>query len=245
MSKVVATTVLPEDSGEVLTFGDTGDAIAISGDSLNVNVIQDAGGNNMITSDGAGTLTVPSAFGGAFNLLTTNTFTGSTTSNFTTLINSTYDVYCFRWNQVHANTSHPHFTFNGSIDGGSNYNVTKTTTYFDAYHNESNTNAVLTYASTRDLAGSTSYQPLDSDDNSDEADSASTGELWLFAPSSTIFMKQFYSTANYKGYDSGPNSVNTFVGGYFDTTSAIDAVSFKMESGSMDGEIKMYGISKS
>ena len=128
MSKVVATTVLPEDSGEVLTFGDTGDAIAISGDSLNLNKLQDAGGNNIFTSDGSGTLTVPSAFGGAFNLLNTNTFTGTTSSNFTTLIDSTYDVYCFRWNRVHANTSHPHFTFNGSTDSGSNYNVTKTTT---------------------------------------------------------------------------------------------------------------------
>ena len=92
MSKVVATTVLPEDSGEVLTFGDTGDAIAISGDSLNLNKLQDAGGNNIFTSDGSGNLTVPSAFGGAMNLLTTNTFTGTTTSNFTTLIDSTYDV---------------------------------------------------------------------------------------------------------------------------------------------------------
>ena len=54
MSKVVATTVLPEDSGEVLTFGDTSDAIAISGDSLNLNKLQDAGGNNIFTSDGSG-----------------------------------------------------------------------------------------------------------------------------------------------------------------------------------------------
>ena len=246
MSKVVATTVLPEDSGEVLTFGDTGDAIAISGDSLNLNVLQDAGGNNIFTSDGSGNLTVPSALGGAMNLLNTNTFTGTTTSNFTTLINSTYDVYCFRWNQVHANTSHPHFTFNGSIDGGSNYNVTKTTTYFNAYHLETGTSYYLSYSTSRDLAQSTSYQPLDSDDNSDGSDSASVGVLWLFSPSGTTYVKQFYSTSNNMGYDSsGHASVNVYVGGYFNTTSAIDAISFKMESGSMDGEIKMYGISKS
>ena len=112
MSKVVATTVLPEDSGEVLTFGDTGDAIAISGDSLNLNVLQDAGGNNMITSDGSGNLTVPSGLGGAMNLLTTNTFTGTTTSNFTTKITSTYDVYCFKFIMINPATDNADFMFN-------------------------------------------------------------------------------------------------------------------------------------
>ena len=122
MSKVVATTVLPEDTGEVLTFGDTGDAIAISGDSLNLNKLQDAGGNNIFTSDGSGTLTVPSAFGGAFNLLTTNTFTGVASSAFTSLIDSTYDAYCFRYNAI-SPAAQAHFEFQCSTDGGSNYNL--------------------------------------------------------------------------------------------------------------------------
>ena len=114
MSKVVATTVLPEDSGEVLTFGDTGDVIAISGDSLNLNNLQDAGGNNIITSDGVGNLTVNSAFGGAMNLLTTNTFTDQASSSFTSLVGSTYDVYIFTFIVINLRTSNFYKIFNVS-----------------------------------------------------------------------------------------------------------------------------------
>ena len=243
MSKVVATTVLPEDSGEVLTFGDTGDAIAISGDSLNLNVLQDAGGNNMITSDGSGNLTVPSGLGGAMKLLATNTFTGTTTSNFTANIDSTYDVYIFRYNPIYP-ASAVDFTFNGSTDGGSNYNITKTTTYFQAWHQESDAGYDFSYQTGRDLAQSTSYQILMSTLDI-ASDANTTGELHLFNPSSTTYIKNFYAIST--GMESGLSggTLSAYVGGYFNTTSALNAISFKMASGNMDGEIKMYGISKS
>ena len=245
MSKVVATTVLPEDSGEVLTFGDTGDASAISGDSLNLNKLQDAGGNNIFTSDGSGTLTVPSAFGGAFNLLTTNTFTGSTTSNFTTLIDSTYDVYIFKWNAVNPATDQAYFTFQCSTDGGSNYNVSMTTTIFSVYHYENDTGSVgPNYDTGQDQAQGTSYQTINRYCGS-AADACAAGELYLFAPSNTTFMKQFYAVGNNMEGGGAPGTMETFSGGYFDTTTALNAISFKMSTGNMDGEIKMYGISKS
>ena len=238
MSKVVATTVLPEDSGEVLTFGDTGDAIAISGDSLNVNVIEDAGGNNMITSDGAGTLTVNSAFGGAFNLLNTNVFFGATTSNFTTLIDSTYDVYRFTFTAMNPASDNVNFTFQCSIDGGSNYNVTMTTTSFEAI----NPAAGLSYMAGDDQAQGTSYQHL-CFDIGNATDECCVGELYLFNPSSTTYVKNWYCTS--QGYHTSDYTINDFTAGYFNTTSALNAISFKMSSGIMDGEIKMYGISKS
>ena len=242
MSKVVATTVLPEDSGEVLTFGDTGDAIAISGDSLNLNVLQDAGGNNIITSDGAGNLTINSGLGGAMNLLDTNTFTDAASSSFTTLIDSTYDVYRFTFVGMNPATNKPEFQFQCSTDGGSNYNVTMTTTYFISYHDETDSNSGLDYSTTFDQAQGTAYQTL-VQDIGDDSDSSGDGELHLFAPSSTVFMKQFYTRANVNNGDEYTN--NTFIGGYFNTTSAINAISFKMSSGNFDGTIKMYGISKS
>ena len=242
MSKVVATTVLPEDSGEVLTFGDTGDAIAISGDSLNLNVLQDAGGNNMITSDGSGNLTVNSGLGGAMNLLATNTFAGTTSSAFTTLIDSTYDVYIFKFIDINPATNTSDFLFNGSIDGGSNYNVTKTTTNFNVYNAEVGGTPAISYDSSNDLAQSTAYQSL-ALDIGNGADECLVGELYLFAPSSTTYAKQFYSRSNY--YWTGDGSEERYIGGYFNTTSAITAMNFKMDSGNMDGEIKMYGISKS
>ena len=238
MSKVVATTVLPEDSGEVLTFGDTGDAIAISGDSLNLNVLQDAGGNNIFTSNGSGTIT-STALGGAYKLLTTNTFTDQASSSFTTLIDSTYDVYIFKWYTINPATDDQYFTFNGSTDGGSNYNITKTTTYFSAYHDEANTYADLGYSSGQDLAQSTSYQRL-SGGLGNDSDANQAGELHLFAPSNTTYVKHFYITAN--GYKNDSGTSNVYIAGFFNNTSAINAIGFKFESGNFDGTIKMYGL---
>ena len=242
MSKVVATTVLPEDSGEVLTFGDTGDAIAISGDSLNLNKLQDAGGNNIITSDGAGNLTVNSGLGGAMNLLATNTFTDQASSAFTTLINSTYDVYIFKFNAINPASENAEFTVNFSSDGGSNYNVTKTTTLFYAYHNEADTDTALSYYAAHDIAQGTGYQTL-TEGSGAGADECGVGELYLFNPSSTTYVKNFYATINY--YHAANYSQNQYAAGLLETKSAINAIDFKMDSGNMDGEIKMYGISKS
>ena len=47
-----------------------------------------------------------------------------------------------------------------STDAGSNYNVTKTTTFFEAYHFENDSETGLTYQSTLDLAQSTDFQSV-------------------------------------------------------------------------------------
>ena len=182
--------------------------------------------------------------GGAFKHLTTNTFTGTTTSNFTTKIDSTYDVYCFKWNATNPATDQAHFTFQCSIDGGSNYNVTMTTSCFSTYHYENDTGAALNYASSEDQAQGTAYQVIGRY-CSNAADACGSGEMYLFNPSSTTYVKHFYSTGNNMEGGGSPGTMETFSAGYFNTTSALNAASFKMSSGNMDGEIKMYGISKS
>ena len=67
------------------------------------------------------------------------------------------------------------------------------------------------------------------------------GTLTLFNPSSTTFVKHFISNCN---GNNANYSQNEFSAGYFNTTSAIDAIQFKMASGNIDsGVIKLYGIS--
>ena len=70
-----------------------------------------------------------------------------------------------------------------------------------------------------------------------------SGTMHLFNPSSTTFAKHFFArTVNYS-YTPGYN-FDANVGGYFNTTSVINAVQFKMSSGNIDdGVIKLYGIS--
>jgi hypothetical protein len=178
---------------------------------------------------------------GALTLLSTQTASASASIEFTSGIDSTYDSYVFKYISIHPATNNTQFTFNLSTDGGSNYNVTKTTTYFDAYHDEADTGTDLRYLATSDLAQSTAYQPLGiSVGNLD--DETISGEIQIFNPSSTTFVKHFISRSN--TYYSADYSVDTYVAGYGNTTSAVNAISFKFVSGNIDdGIIKLYGVS--
>ena len=181
--------------------------------------------------------------GGAMNLLETQTASSSSTLSFTSNIDSTYKEYVFKFYDIHTNADQVDLTFNGSIDTGSNYNVTKTTTFFESFHNEGDSSAEVGYLAGADLAQSTAFQPLASG-LGNANDESLAGTLHLFNPSDTTFVKNFISIIN-QSYRIGlPGSINQFVAGYFNTTSAIDAVQFKMESGNIDaGVIKLYGIS--
>jgi hypothetical protein len=245
MSKVVTTTIAPNAAGgDTVTLGGTGDSVVITNNDIRTNVLQDAGGNAVFTSNGSGTLSgMNSGFGGALNLLSTQTASGAASVSFTTQLTSTYDVYCFKFLGIHP-SANSNFQFNGSIDGGSNYNVTKTTSWFRAEHYEDSASSTLAYAGGNDLASSTSYQMIFQGMSVDNDDSGS-GELWLFGPSSTTYVKQFYITVQYKNPSAAGLSTHGFCGGYFTSTSAIDALNFNMASGTFDGNIKLYGISKS
>jgi len=177
--------------------------------------------------------------GGSMNLISTQTASSSSTISFTSGIDSTYDEYVFKFYDIHPATNSASLTFNGSSDTGSNYNVTKTTSVFRAYHEQSGASSALGYRTSDDLAQSTNFQILNFEINNDN-DSSGVGELKLFNPSSTTFVKHFIHTGNSV---QSTYTRNDFVAGYFNTTSVIDAVQFKMSSGNIDsGDICLYGI---
>jgi len=178
---------------------------------------------------------------GALTLLSTQTASNSTSLSFTTGIDSTYKEYMFKFINMHPATDGVDFTFNGSTDGGSNYNVTKTTTIFFGYHAEDGSASALSYVAGYDLAQSTSDQ-LIMENLGNSNDESGSGTLHLFEPSSDTFVKHFMVNTN--SYASYNYSQNYYTAGYFNSTSAIDAVDFKFSSGNIDsGVIKLYGIS--
>ena len=194
-----------------------------------------SGGTTLI-DNGALDSAVPT---GALTLLETQTASASATIDFTSNIDSTYDSYVFKFINIHPATDETQFQFNMSTDGGSNYNVTKTTTYFHAAHRESDTTEFL-YRTPKDLAQSTSFQDLVQGTGADN-DQCSVGSLHLFNPSSTTFVKHFI--ANIADYNANDFAKNNFIAGYGNTTSAVDAVRFQMASGNIDsGVIKLYGV---
>ena len=186
---------------------------------------------------------LPSAVStGSLVLLETQTASSSATLSFTSNIDSTYDEYVFKFYNIHPATDMEYFQFNMSIDSGSNYNVTKTTTAFGAYHDEANTSAALSYWTAADLAQATGFQTLSySDRLGADNDQAISGYLHLFSPASTVFVKHFISRISNSG---GSNyASDEFVAGYANTTSAVDAIQFKISSGNIDaGVIKLYGV---
>lgn len=160
--------------------------------------------------------------------------------SFTSGIDSTYKEYCFVLNSIHPQTDNKTLSFNFSTDGGSNYNVTKTSTWWQAYNNEAADNNTLTYISGQDLAQSTGFQTL-SEGTGNDNDQCYSGYLYLYDPSSTTFVKNFMAVGSDTYFSDFIN--NIFVGGYGNTTSAIDAVQFKFASGNIDaGTITLYGI---
>ena len=175
-------------------------------------------------------------------LLSSQTASDSASISFTTGIDSTYKEYQFWFIDIHPRTDSVNFQFNMSTDTGSNYNVTKTTTFFRAYHYESGLYTTLAYVPSFDLAQSTAFQII-SFQIGGGADESLAGSMTLFNPSSTTYVKHFIATTNSSDTDSeGGYSENQYVAGYGNTTSAINAVQFKMASGNFDGTILMYGI---
>ena len=163
------------------------------------------------------------------------------------VLDNTYPIYIFKFINCHTNTDERNVNFKGSIDAGSNYNVTQTTTVFRARNFENGSTPSLEYESAHDLAQGTGGQGLagaaGSGNMGSGSDESMSGELMLFNPSSSTFVKHYIARVNY--YHAANLSVDTFIGGYFNTTSDIDAVQFAASGGNFDGTIKLYGIKDS
>ena len=154
------------------------------------------------------------------------------------VFDSTYKEYLFTFKNIHAATDGQQFRFQTSTDGGSSYGVTLTSTYFIAYNKEDGSETSLGYNTGGDKAQSTDFKVLGSGDS--ENDSGISGILNIFNPADTTFVKHFLSrTIN----DPSTYAQDEFTAGYFNTTSAINAIQFKFASGNIDaGDICLYGI---
>ena len=178
--------------------------------------------------------------GGSLVLISTSTASNSANLSITSGIDSTYKEYIFKFHNIHPVTDGADFTMNFSADGGSNYNVTKTSTIFQSYQGEGGENPTLNYDDSRDLAQSTAYQVI-MQDPGNENDESGSGTLHLFDPSNTTFVKHFISDIH--EHQGSNYAVRKFLAGYANTTSAINAVDFKFASGNIDsGVIKLYGV---
>ena len=176
----------------------------------------------------------------AMTLITTNTSSNAATSDFTSSIDSTYKLYIFKFYDVEPVTDDVTFAFQGNASSQSGYNETITSSFFRAYNYESGGTPALVYQATQDQAQGTAFQTIQEGVGSD-GDESIAGELHLFNPSNTTYVKHFYGTSQQN--HAGEWSQQGFVSGYFNVTAAITNIQFKFSSGNINaGAIKMYGV---
>jgi len=205
--------------------------------SLNVTPAADEGIRFNSSANGLETASA----GGSLVKIAATTASSSASISFTSGITSTYKEYLFTFNNIHPASDNIDFQFQGSTDSGSNYNTTITSSFFRAEHYEDDSDTELAYKTGRDLAQGTGFQTLIGGPGNDN-DQSTSGYLYLFDPSNTTFVKNFFGSFNTSTDDN--RSRNSYISGYFNTTSAIDAIQFKGASGNLDsGTITMYGVS--
>ena len=185
--------------------------------------------------------------GGSMRLIKKLTASSSGTLSFVdgasdVVLDNTYREYMFIFKNIHPQTNSVNFEFNMSTDSGSNYDVAKVTTTYYGVHGEDGSDGALDYSGARDLAGGTGFQNLNTAGNiSNDNDHEISGYLHLFNPSTTTFTKHFICHNSAISHDD--YNQNNFVAGFGNTTSAVDAIQFKMSSGNIDsGTITLYGI---
>ena len=201
--------------------------------------------NNSIS----GITSAPNVGSGNITLIKTLSISSSATAdlvhgNSDVVFNDTYPIYMLKFINMHPVSDGVDFQFQASTNTGSSYGVTCTTTFFSIYHAEGGGSANLGYRDGGDIASGSGFIEL-GDEIGNGNDECCCGTMFVFNPYSNEFVKNFiYRGSNAQG--NGDYMVEINVSGYFNTTSAIDALRFKFESGNIDsGTIKLYGIKDS
>ena len=226
-------------SGTSLTIGESGQNTVIPGNDIRTNVVQDAGGNAIFTSNGSGTLSgVNSGFGSAMSLIQSQTVSSSVAAvDFTTGMSSTYKAIQFRiyyWDQ--SASAHPQFQ--ASTDAGSNWaTVLGTNNETRAYRY--NGGGGWGYDGT---VTSGSLTPINLAETMPTGSNASMcALLTIYNHASTTFWKHFIlrqTRQNTSGY-----VFDETISGHWRTASAINGIRFKPASGTIDsGKFKLFGL---
>ena len=237
-STLKANSIEPEGATTTITIGETGQNVIIGADSIKNNVVKDAGGNAVFTSNGSGVLSGVNAGFGSAQVLVDST-TCSNTASVTYTLSNTYNEYVFDCITKNPVTDNVSIQFQVSNDG-TNYNKEIQSSFYVAYNTETGSPTDLVYDGLHDQALGTSFQTIFKEVGND-ADQACVVKLHLFNPASTTFVKNFYARGTGTLYHQYVQ--DQFTAGYINDTAAMTSIRFQMSSGNINaGKIKMYGI---
>ena len=186
---------------------------------------------------------------GAMTLIKSQTASSASTIDFLNgtsdvVFDGTYPIYIFKFINIHPSADSSDLGF--QVDTGTNtsYNQTITSTAFQVGHAENDSETALGYEASDDQAQGSGFQMITQTNAGNANDESSSGELWIFSPSNTTFVKHFMARLNTVWSSDG--SFEKYTAGYINTTTALTRVRFKFDSGNIDaGTIKLYGIKDS
>ena len=248
MSKINVNAVTPSSTGDTLTLGASGDSVTVpTGGTLKTDKIADAGGNNIITSDGSGGLTIDSQMSGVMSLVDSQTFSDQASVEFKasaiTNFNTTYPIYMVKIINIHPETNEGALRIGFSSDDGSSYTgFNKTTTFMRwARQNDDGTNVAPAMQSSFCLSDS-SADPYISTADCDDADTSYSGDVWLWNFSSSTVYKHYMSRMLGQYVDTYVAMYEEWSAGSMKTTSDIDAFRLISSSGNITGTVQLYGL---
>jgi hypothetical protein len=174
--------------------------------------------------------------GGGLVWLARRTASNSADLQFTSLIDSTYDNYLFRFTTLvpatDGNTLHFRFSSNNgsSWDTGSVYRWCRRFMNQSSFNNNDGASANTSLNAIGTLSNAASLGGL-------------TGRLELFNPLDTVGFKNMLAEISFRSTDT--NNYRMDIGGTYLSTSAINAIQFYMLTGNItSGTIDMYGYAK-
>ena len=191
--------------------------------------------------------------GGSLNFIKKITASSDSTISFvhgssSVVFDGTYKEYLFMFNNLHPAANACDFMFQVSTNGGSSYGVSMTSCYAQSYHKEDGGGGNFNHrtGAVNSLGNSTGFQSMSTADGiGNDNDQSGSGYLRFFNPADTTHVKNWMIDFTHYTNDNG--SMRNFVSGYVNTTSAVNAIQFKMNNGSSDqntdkGDICLYGI---
>ena len=173
-----------------------------------------------------------------WKLLNTSTASGVSSVEFASLTG--YTIFRFVFVQVHGSDSG--VQIQAEFYAGTDYlDKAKTSTFFRASHKEDGSANGLDYQTSFDLAQSANPQKISRDIGND-ADHNISGELFVFNPQSTTYVKHFYGRS-VAAHSTDIFIYDSFFAGYVNATVTVDKVKFSMSAGNVDdGVFKQYGL---
>tara|TARA_Y100001972_G_C7544653_1_gene273963 strand:- start:185 stop:784 length:600 start_codon:yes stop_codon:yes gene_type:complete len=186
-------------------------------------------------------------FGGSSGHLipiASTTFSDSSSVTFTSIKQTDFDEHLVVIRDFHNDTDNRQCTISFSSDG-TNYNRPVVSTYINATLREDNGVSGSGFNFQDDYAhgGGTSGQEV-MVDNASDSDNAAYGIIRLYNLGSSTFVKHFLS--EFSGMSSGGSNADSashhLASGYINDTSAVTALKFDSNQGTIDGTIQIFGV---